>query len=201
MTGAVLTILLLAFQRNREGEMNGIRPCAEEDFKSIYLLINEAAGAYRGVIPPDCWREPYMSEDELRCEIAYGVCFFGYEQEGRLTGVMGIQNVRDVSLIRHAYVLPSRQRRGIGGRLLSALCRQTDRPILLGTWADATWAVHFYQKYGFKSVPPGEKDGLLQAYWHISRRQIETSVVLADQRWFESRQASGAGHQASGKKT
>ena len=180
--------------------MTGIRPCAEEDFKSIYLVINEAAVAYRDVIPPDCWREPYMSEDELRREIAEGVCFFAFEEEGVLIGVMGIQHVRDVSLIRHAYVLPSRQRLGIGGRLLSALCRQTDQPILLGTWADATWAVHFYEKYGFKSVPLGEKDGLLRTYWHISRRQIATSVVLADQRWFELKRASGAGHQAPGNK-
>jgi GNAT superfamily N-acetyltransferase len=179
--------------------MTGIRRCSEGDFKSIHVVVNEAAMAYQGVIPPDCWKDPYMTEEELRREIAEGICFFGYEAEGRLIGVMGMQHVRDVSLIRHAYVLKARQRCGIGGRLLSALCRQTDRPILLGTWADATWAIHFYEKHGFKSVPPNEKDGLLRTYWHVSRRQIETSVVLADQRWFETRQASYTGHRAKGK--
>ncbi|MCX5833541.1 MAG: GNAT family N-acetyltransferase [Deltaproteobacteria bacterium] len=171
--------------------MTGIHRCAEEDFKSIYAVITKAARAYQGVIPPDCWKDPYMTEKELRREIAEGVCFFVYEEEGVLIGVMGIQHVRDVSLIRHAYVFPARQRRGIGGKLLSALCLRTDRPILLGTWADAAWAVHFYEKYGFKSVPLSEKDGLLRNYWHVSERQVETSVVLADQRWFELTKAKG----------
>ncbi len=180
--------------------MTGTRRCAGEDFESIRAVINEAAGVYRGVIPPDCWKDPYMTEEELRHEIADGVRFFGYEDSGLLVGVMGIQHVRDVSLIRHAYVLRARQRCGIGGKLISVLRRQTDRPILLGTWADATWAVRFYEKYGFKLVPPGEKDGLLRAYWRIPDRQIETSVVLADENWFEQRQASDSGHQASGRK-
>jgi len=176
--------------------MTGIRRCAEEDFKSIYAVINEAARAYQDVIPPDCWKDPYMTEEELRREIADGICFFAYEEDGRLIGVMGIQHVRDVSLFRHAYVIPLWQRRGIGGNLISALRRQTDRPILLGTWADATWAVHFYEKYGFKSVPLEEKDKLLRTYWHVSDRQVETSVVLADERWFELRQASDIRHNA-----
>jgi len=154
-------------------------------------VINEAAGAYRGVIPPDCWKEPYMAEEELAGEIADGICFFGYEKEGVLIGVMGIQHVRDVSLIRHAYVLPSWQRRGIGGELIAVLRSQTDRPILLGTWVDAGWAVHFYEKYGFRPVPQDQKDGLLRAYWHISDRQIETSVVLGDEKWFALREAKG----------
>jgi len=181
--------------------MTGIRCCVKEDFESIYHVINKAAGAYQGVIPPDCWKEPYMTEEELRREIADGICFFGYDEEGVLIGVMGIQHVRDVSLIRHAYVLPSRQRRGIGGNLISALRHRTNRPILLGTWADAKWAVHFYEKYGFRPVPLNEKDGLLKTYWHVSDRQIETSVVLGDERWFESKRASGTGQQEPGKKS
>jgi GNAT superfamily N-acetyltransferase len=181
--------------------MSRIRRCTGEDFGTIHALINEAAEVYRGVIPADCWKEPYMSEEELRREIADGIRFFGYEEKDRLIGVMGIQHVRDVSLIRHAYVLKARQRRGIGGKLISALRHKTDRPILLGTWADAAWAIRFYEKYGFKSVPMNEKDSLLRAYWHVSERQIETSVVLADEKWFERRQASGTGHQASGEKT
>jgi len=176
--------------------MTGIRRCAREDFESIHLVINKAARAFQGVIPLDCWKDPYMTEEELRREITDGICFFGYEEEGVLIGVMGIQHVRDVSLIRHAYVLPSWQRHGIGGDLILALRRQTDRPILLGTWADAAWAVHFYEKYGFRPVPLDEKDGLLRTYWHVSERQIETSVVLADERWFDLRQATGAWHHA-----
>lgn len=178
--------------------MTGIRRCRDGDFKAIHRVINQAAMAFKDVIPPDCWKDPYMSEEELRGEIADGICFFGYEEGHVLIGVMGIQHVRDVSLIRHAYVLPSWQRRGIGGDLIFALRRQTARPILLGTWADAKWATHFYEKYGFRPVPPDEKDGLLRTYWHVSDRQIETSVVLADERWFERRKAPGTGHQAKG---
>ncbi len=184
-----MTILPFTLPEIEGIEMTGIRRCVKEDFKSIYRVINKAAGAYQGVIPLDCWKEPYMTEEELRREIADGICFFGYEEEGVLIGVMGIQHVRKVSLIRHAYVLPSRQRRGIGGNLISALRQQTNRPILLGTWADAKWAVHFYEKYGFRPVPLNEKDGLLKTYWHVSDRQIETSVVLGDERWFALREA------------
>ncbi len=150
----------------------------------IYEIINDAARAYKGVIPADRWKEPYMSKDELQKEINSGITFWGYEEEGELLGVMGIQHVKDVTLIRHSYVRTVKQRKGIGGRLLSHLRRQTDRPILIGTWADATWAIHFYEKHGFKLVPHKEKNRLLKRYWRIPERQIETSVVLADQKWF-----------------
>jgi GNAT superfamily N-acetyltransferase len=160
-----------------------IRRCLDADFEAIYIIVNEAAQVYRGVIPTDCWREPYMARDELRSEIGDGVVFWGYEENGDLLGVMGIQSVKDVSLIRHAYVRSSDQNHGIGSKLLSHLRSLTNRPILVGTWKDATWAVRFYRKHGFKLVPKETKDRLLREYWSISDRQIETSVVLADDRW------------------
>jgi len=147
----------------------------------IYEIINDAAQAYNGVIPPDCWKEPYMSKDELRYEMDAGVAFWGYEEHGRLVGVMGIQHVQDVTLIRHAYVRTGQQHRGIGGQLLSYLRNQTVYPVLVGTWADAIWAIRFYEKHGFRLVSSEEKDRLLRKYWSIRERQIETSVVLADQ--------------------
>jgi GNAT superfamily N-acetyltransferase len=162
-----------------------IRQCGERDFETIWSVVNDAARTYEGVIPPDRWQEPYMSRAELRQEISEGVAFWGYEEGGDLVGVMGIQHVGDVTLIRHAYVRPARQREGIGGRLLSYLRRQTDLPILIGTWADAVWAVQFYEKHGFRLVSPAEKERLLRRYWSIPERQVETSVVLADQRWFD----------------
>jgi len=146
----------------------------------IYEIINDAAQAYNGVIPPDCWKEPYMSKDELRHEMDAGVAFWGYEEDGRLVGVMGIQHVQDVTLIRHAYVRTGQQHRGIGGQLLSYLRTQTVYPVLVGTWADAIWAIRFYEKHGFRLVSSEEKDRLLRKYWSIRERQIETSVVLAD---------------------
>jgi GNAT superfamily N-acetyltransferase len=162
-----------------------IRPSDDDDFATIYSIINDAAQAYQGVIPPDRWHEPYMSQDELRHEIREGIVFWGYyEEEGQLLGVMGIQNVQDVTLIRHAYVRPTRQNQGIGGKLLSALRRQTRRPILIGTWAAAVWAIRFYEKHGFRLVSSQEKERLLKKYWSIPERQIETSVVLADPKWF-----------------
>jgi len=167
--------------------MGTIRRCNQEDFEEIYEIINDAAQAYKGVIPPDCWKEPYMSREELQREIESGIDFWGYEEGGRLIGVMGIQHVRDVTLIRHSYVRTAKRRQGIGGRLLSHLRGQTTRPILIGTWADATWAIRFYEKNGFRLVPLGEKDRLLRKYWSIPERQIETSVVLGDQRWFATR--------------
>ena len=157
------------------------------DFPLLLEIINEAAQAYKGVIPADCWAEPYMSADECRNEIKDGVSFWGYVGAGGLVGVMGIQHVRDVSLIRHAYVRTAERQKGIGGKLLGALRAQTDRPLLMGTWAAADWAVRFYEKHGFRLVTPGEKDVLLKKYWTISDRQVETSVVLADERWFEHR--------------
>jgi len=162
------------------------------DVPAMFEIINDAAGAYRGIIPADCWAEPYMSEEELRREIDDGVQFWGVEEAGRLVGVMGIQHVRDVSLLRHAYVLTAKRQKGIGGRLLGVLRAQTSRPLLVGTWAAATWAVRFYEKHGFRLVTPDEKDRLLRTYWRISDRQVQTSVVLADEKWFENR-VSGLG--------
>nr|HDM58977.1 GNAT family N-acetyltransferase [Bacillota bacterium] len=164
-----------------------IRQCHNHEFEVIYSIINDAAQAYKGVIPADCWKEPYMSRNELRHEMDEGVVFWGYEEDGRLVGVMGIQHVQDVTLIRHAYVRPAKQNQGIGGKLLSFLRQQTARPILIGTWADATWAIRFYEKHGFRLVSPEEKGRLLRKYWSVPARQIETSVVLADQKWFEGR--------------
>jgi N-acetylglutamate synthase-like GNAT family acetyltransferase len=135
----------------------------------------------------DRWKEPYMPEEELRHEIDNGVVFWGYEEGGDLVGVMGIQQVQDVTLIRHAYVHPTRQNRGIGGRLLSTLRSHTARPALVGTWTEATWAISFYEKHGFQLVSTQEKDRLLRKYWSIPERQVETSVVLAESAWFDAR--------------
>jgi GNAT superfamily N-acetyltransferase len=157
-----------------------IHPCRDEERTAILRIINTAAQAYRGVIPPDRWHEPYMPRDELATEIAAGVIFWGYEADSRLVGVMGIQPVRDVDLIRHAYVLPEAQRGGIGGALLSHLRGQSERRMLIGTWAAADWAIRFYLKHGFALVPAEQKARLLKTYWTIPERQIETSVVLAN---------------------
>lgn len=155
-----------------------IRLCEQKDFEAIWTIINDGAEAYRGVIPSDRWREPYMSCDELAREVESGVVFWGVESEGTLQGVMGIQDVQDVTLIRHAYVRTSERRSGIGGKLLSHLQALTSRPVLIGTWADASWAIRFYEKHGFRRVPAERKDKLLQRYWNVPARQIETSTVL-----------------------
>jgi GNAT superfamily N-acetyltransferase len=149
------------------------------DFNAILEVINDAAQAYKGVIPDDRWKKPYMSAEELAEEIEAGVQFFGQMKGERLLGVAGIQALKDTTLIRHAYVLPAFQRKGIGTRLLKYLMglAGTDEA-LVGTWADATWAIRFYEKHGFELVSPEEKDRLLRAYWSIPDRQIETSVVL-----------------------
>jgi GNAT superfamily N-acetyltransferase len=168
-----------------------IRPCDNNDFESIYSIINDAARAYKGVIPEDRWKEPYMPKEELRHEMDEGVLFWGYDEGGELVGVMGIQHIRDVTLIRHAYVLTARQNQGLGGKLLSELRGQSNRPILIGTWADAVWAIRFYEKHGFRLVSQEEKNRLLQRYWSIPKRQVETSVVLADPKWFDLAQAEG----------
>jgi N-acetylglutamate synthase-like GNAT family acetyltransferase len=160
-----------------------IRRCTDADVPAMFAIINDAAQAYRGVIPADRWHEPYMPEEELRAEIAAGVVFWGFEQEGRLVGVMGLQEVKDVALIRHAYVATAARRGGIGGRLLRHLMGETGRPVLIGTWAAASWAVRFYEQHGFTVTAPDEKARLLRAYWSIPDRQIETSVVLVDERW------------------
>ena len=163
-----------------------IRKCGDADFEAIYEIINQAAQAYRGIIPEDRWKEPYMPRGELKGEIDADVEFWGYVENGELVGVMGIQQVRDVTLIRHSYVRTPKQGQGIGGKLLSHLLAKTSLPTLIGTWADATWAIRFYEKHGFALVTPEEKNRLLKEYWCIPDRQIETSVVLADQRWFKS---------------
>ena len=159
--------------------MTNIRPCRDNDRSAILPIINSAAEAYRGVIPADRWHEPYMSPHELDGEIAAGVAFWGYEADGRLVGVMGMQPVCDVDLIRHAYVLPSSQRRGIGGALLEQLRQLTTRRMLVGTWESADWAVRFYRHHGFELVTPARKAVLLKTYWNVPDRQIEASVVLA----------------------
>jgi GNAT superfamily N-acetyltransferase len=162
-----------------------IRRCNERDFETIWAIINEAAQAYVGVIPQDCWHEPYMSKDELRAEIESGVTFWGCEENGTLAGVMGIQERDDVTLIRHAYVRTGIRRQGVGGSLLTHLRTLARGPVLIGTWADAVWAVRFYEKHGFRLVTPEQKARLLERYWKVSPRQVETSVVLADGRWRE----------------
>jgi len=164
-----------------------IRPCEERDIDIIYEIINDAAQAYRGIIPTDRWKEPYMSKDELRHEIDEGVKFWCYIENGELLGVMGMQDIEDVTLMRHAYVRMVRRRQGIGGRLLSELRKKTRRPILIGTWAVAVWAVRFYEAHGFRLVSLEEKDRLLKQYWSIPERQIETSVVLLERRSFGMR--------------
>ncbi|HLJ50423.1 MAG TPA: GNAT family N-acetyltransferase [Bryobacteraceae bacterium] len=160
-----------------------IRHCEKQDFDSIWSIVNDGAQAYKGVIPPDCWTDPYMSKDELRLEIEDGVTFWGFEENGSLAGVMGVQYVQDVTLIRHAYVRGGNQQQGIGGRLLSHLKERARGPILIGTWAAATWAIRFYEKHGFNVVPNEQKERLLRRYWKIPSRQVETSVVLAEAGW------------------
>jgi GNAT superfamily N-acetyltransferase len=155
-----------------------IRPCGDGDRAAIEAIVNDGARAYRGVIPPDRWHEPYMSREALDREIAAGVRFWGWEEAGELAGVMGIQDVRDATLIRHAYVRTSAQRRGIGARLMRALVPLARPRLLVGTWADASWAIRFYEKNGFRLVDAGEKDRLLDTYWSIPPRQRESSVVL-----------------------
>jgi len=165
-----------------------IRPCEPRDLHAIHAIINDAAQAYRGIIPEDRWHDPYMPLAELQQEIAQGVRFWGYEEGGELIGVIGLQHVQDVSLIRHAYVLTEHQRRGVATELLAHLRKLTLRPMLVGTWADAIWAIRFYQKRGFRLVSREEKDRLLRKYWSIPKRQVATSVVLADQWWFDAAQ-------------
>jgi N-acetylglutamate synthase-like GNAT family acetyltransferase len=163
-----------------------IRKSVETDFAAILAVVNDAAHAYRGVIPDDRWREPYMSTDELAREIMAGVAFWVAEQEGRVLGVMGIQDKGDVALVRHAYVAPSTQRSGVGTSLLRRVESLVDKPFLIGTWAAASWAIEFYRRNGFTVVSSDDKDRLLRTYWSIPARQIETSVVLANRRWVET---------------
>ena len=160
-----------------------IRKSVANDFEAILAIINDAAQAYRGVIPSDRWHEPYMSADELAKEIAGGVTFWTAEDNAQLLGVMGIQDKEDVALVRHAYTATTLQRKGIGTKLLRHVEALADKPILIGTWADASWAVEFYRRNGFTVVSDGDKNRLLRAYWSVPARQVETSVVLADRRW------------------
>jgi N-acetylglutamate synthase-like GNAT family acetyltransferase len=158
-----------------------LRPCNQDDIHAIWTIINDGASAYRGAIPEDCLHDPYMTADELNHEIASGVHFWGCEHDGSLIGVMGSQDVADVTLIRHAYVRTDYHKQGVGAELLARLRSRASRPVLIGTWADAHWAIRFYQRRGFRQVTPQEKERLLRKYWQIPTRQIETSVVLTDQ--------------------
>ncbi len=160
--------------------MSSIRPCRDDERTAILATINAAAEAYRGVIPADRWHEPYMPASELDREIGAGVAFWVYESDGVIVGTMGIQPVRDVDLIRHAYVLPGSQRRGVGGALLGHLRALSTRRMLVGTWAAAEWAIRFYRRHGFELVSPDRTSALLKTYWSIPDRQIEASVVLAN---------------------
>lgn len=164
--------------------------CGEGDFEAIWAIINDGAQAYRGVIPDDCWAEPYMAREDLRDEIEDGVEFWGFDDDDRLVGVMGLQEIEDVTLIRHAYVSTDRQNRGIGAQLLEHSLKLAKGPVLVGTWADAAWAIRFYEKYGFELVSTDEKNRLLKKYWTIPERQVETSVVLADAAWRDRRSMS-----------
>jgi GNAT superfamily N-acetyltransferase len=160
--------------------MHKIRRCRLDEQEAILAIVNAAAARYRGAIPADCWHDPYMQTAELTREIANGVSFWGVDgPDAQLAGVMGVQSVKDVTLVRHAYVRPEHQGKGIGGLLLQHLETLTDQRILIGTWADATWAIRFYEAHGYTLIPLHETPTLLDIYWSIPPRQVETSVVLA----------------------
>lgn len=160
-----------------------IRKCNDSELITIYEIINDASIAYKDTIPADRWKEPYMEMEELKEQIADGVIFYCYEADGQVQGVMGIQDKEDVKLIRHAYVRTTCRNGGIGTQLLKFLQENQQQPILIGTWADAMWAIEFYKKNGFRVVENEEKNRLLKTYWNIPERQVETSVVLADGKW------------------
>ena len=162
-----------------------IRPSREDDLTAVLTVINDAAQAYKGVIPADRWHEPYMPLAELAKEIADGVRFWVAEDNGRVIGVMGIQDKDEVALVRHAYVATVLQRKGVGAGLLKHVQGLTSKPMLIGTWRDAAWAIDFYRRNGFTLLSDADKDELLRRFWSIPARQVETSVVLADQRWME----------------
>lgn len=164
-----------------------IRKGTDEDFEDIFNIINDAAMAYKGVIPADCWHDPYMSKDEIKAQIAAGVKFSCYVDNNEIIGVMGIQDRTDVNLIRHAYVRTKQRNQGIGTLLLQELIRDSQKPILIGTWKAAHWAISFYDKHGFSLVGEEEKNRLLKKYWAIPERQVETSVVLVDEKHKQSK--------------
>ena len=157
--------------------------CEQSDIKDIYDIINDAAVAYKGIIPADRWNEPYMAEEELQKQIEEGVQFWCWKENGEMMGVMGIQFKDDVTLIRHAYVRSIYRKKGIGSKLLAHLNSISTTPVLIGTWADATWAIEFYKKHGFRLLSRSEINSLLRKYWSIPERQVETSVVLANADW------------------
>jgi N-acetylglutamate synthase-like GNAT family acetyltransferase len=169
-----------------------IRKSREADFAAMRAIVNDAARAYQGVIPADRWHEPYMPADELKSEIAAGVVFWVAEEDGRLLGVMGMQDKGEVALVRHAYVAPAAQKKGVGTSLLRHVEGLTGKPVLIGTWAAASWAIAFYRRNGFTVVPEDDKNTLLRKYWSIPARQVETSVVLADGRWMKARRRAQA---------
>jgi N-acetylglutamate synthase-like GNAT family acetyltransferase len=170
-----------------------ISECKESDFNTIFEIINDAAQAYKRIIPQDRWHEPYMSIAELRAQIDDGIVFWGLERDGQMLGVMGIQDKGDVTLIRHAYVITKAQKQGIGEKLLRHLQSMTEKPILIGTWAAASWAISFYQKNGYMLVSEEEKNRLLRRYWSIPERQVETSVVLADKTFHQVQSEDSTG--------
>lgn len=157
--------------------------CEQTDLKDICDIINDAAGAYKGIIPADRWKEPYMPEEELQNQIDEGVQFWCWKEKGEMMGVMGIQFKTEVTLIRHAYVRSVYRNKGIGSKLLAHLASIAETPVLVGTWSAATWAIDFYQKHGFRLLSRSETNDLLKKYWSIPERQVETSVVLANKAW------------------
>lgn len=165
--------------KQHETRTAAIRPCGPSDVADVLAIINAAAEAYRYVIPPDCWHEPYMPAEDLASELADGVVFNGFFLEDRLVGVMGVQRRRNADLIRHAYVRPDCQGRGVGSRLLRHLCRDMGSPVLIGTWAVADWASRFYEGHGFARVADGDIAPLLRTYWTVPERQVAASIVLA----------------------
>lgn len=167
-----------------------IRKCIDEDFNEIFNIINDAAMAYKGIIPPDRWHEPYMTKEELKGQIEDGVRFSCYVDDDKIVGVMGVQDKTDVTLIRHAYVRTKQRNKGIGTMLLRELIKDSTKPILIGTWKAADWAISFYEKHGFCLVDEEEKNRLLKKYWVIPNRQVETSVVLADEKYKEKKNAN-----------
>jgi GNAT superfamily N-acetyltransferase len=168
------------------GKQTMIRKCIASDFERIYEIINDAAQAYKRIIPAEYWKEPYMSRDELRHELDEGIEMWGYEENGKLTGVMGIQHRQNVTLIRHAYVCTSRQNQGVGGKLLSHLIELTKEPVLIATWSKAIWAIRFYEKHGFKLLSREEGNQLQRKYWSSPEIKIKSSVVLADENGLNS---------------